>query len=757
MSDTEEMLIATRSRRSNAGNKMQKLLEQERKEMKERTAVLDDDEINLLFQEDEDDEEFTVDNKRKRDEDEEFSESNDESEEEEDEEAGERELQRQEKKKRKLAQKKKVPVIKKRQKEEAPSKPQYDQPSAESLLLKTRRTSKRSSVVANKLQVYEKLSQAEKKRKEIQERIRKHKQKQAEVEITQEDRLREAEETERINLLSLNKFKEQEISKKQTRMALHQRKKMDFKPGEMVIRILTTDWLINPLMEVEDREYWEQQLAKRHKKKKKYTRRKKGKTEGEEVNNVTSEDDKAINKSENVHEKKPNGIENSPDGENVSESRNLTQDGALPESQITITGQQPSEPVKDVITPIGSTKNAIPNHLESPSVNSQIDERINSSDTAGTEGNSATEGTNSKNTIQEEIKGTWEEIDGVHTEYDKIQRQPNSTSGKVITSMEELEEIGEKDPLLSCESDDVIGASPSNEKLDVEDRHHVESKKSTSFTEGSEHPPIKSEHDGDQNVQKQVSFASRDEIVLIDANVPPDRISPVTEHSADADHIKSEMEETPETDDPAEEKAVEFLEGPQQLVGRNFVTLYTYPEETPMVHDVRTYLFGPQWSRPLNSRSQEVELVAKITNNDRGMAWTDVINSPLIPDYSVLDKFSGFGEYDKTPSTEVVEETNKELELDIKTEAPTGVFFPNGVRKKCLITNRECQYFDPKNGVPYADVEAYKTIQELQDPIGEDGTTESPHPRFKWFGFARGGIYLDIQQRAANGVPEGFS
>lgn len=84
------------------------------------------------------------------------------------------------------------------------------------------------------------------------------------------------------------------------------------------------------------------------------------------------------------------------------------------------------------------------------------------------------------------------------------------------------------------------------------------------------------------------------------------------------------------------------------------------------------------------------------------------------------------------------------------------MFLPNGVRKKCLITNRECQYFDPKNGVPYADVEAYKIVQELQDPIGVDGSEDDPHPQFKWFGFARGGIYLDVLQKPAKGVPEGF-
>ena len=71
---------------------------------------------------------------------------------------------------------------------------------------------------------------------------------------------------------------------------------------------------------------------------------------------------------------------------------------------------------------------------------------------------------------------------------------------------------------------------------------------------------------------------------------------------------------------------------------------------------------------------------------------------------------------------------------------------PCGLRKKCLITNKNSQYFDPKNGIPYSDLEAYKIIQELQDPNGS----------FKWFGFKNGGIFLNVKQKPANGVPEGF-
>lgn len=64
-----EFIIQTRSRRSNAGNKLQKLLEQELRDIESTKRQIssykngnddDEDEIGLLFQEDEDDEDFEM-------------------------------------------------------------------------------------------------------------------------------------------------------------------------------------------------------------------------------------------------------------------------------------------------------------------------------------------------------------------------------------------------------------------------------------------------------------------------------------------------------------------------------------------------------------------------------------------------------------------------------------------------------------------------------------------------------------------------
>ncbi|KAM3164579.1 Vacuolar protein sorting-associated protein 72 [Lachancea thermotolerans] len=697
MSDSGEMLMASRSRRSNAGNKMQKLIDQERQELQERTAALDEDEINLLFQEEEGDEEFTADDKRRKDDDEVFSNSEDESDAEDDEEEGERELQQQERKKRKLSQKKKIPVVKKRPNIETAAKPQYEQPKAESLLLGSRRTSKRSSVVANKLQVYEKLAKAEKKRVQIQDRLRKSKANLAYVELTQEDRLRQAEETEKINLQSLNKFKEEEIYKKETRIALQLRKKAKFAMGEIMIRINTLGWRLTPLMEVEDRQFWEQQLSRRHKKKKKYTRRKKDKSteavsEGSKTvpdgTKETNQSPENEGKRETEHSKQPLPADSDSSDKLIAPK---LEDSKLEETETMSAAEESPEPAE-----------------------MKINEKSSHED----------------KTINEESDAVHEQTGSDHKDHDQ---STNSESKFEIPNKTEF-------AAENGEHTDVASRAGTPNALPIEELQSS--------------PVLSTEENENKSLPKQVSFAAENEVTKFDSSEPANTV-PSREQSVESELSRQTSKEPTEQDEEDETDASEIYEGPEQLVGRNFITLYAYPEENPKVHDVRPYIFGPQWMQPLNSRSENVETIAKIYNNQDESNWSDV-GSSLIPDLSALEKFPAFGEYDKKLSTEVAEETDTRLQLEIKTPAPAGVFLPNGIRKKCLITNRDCQYFDPKNGVPYADVEAYKTVQELQDPIGDGGSEEEPRPQYKWFGFARGGIFLDVRQKPAKGVPEGF-
>ena len=117
----------------------------------------------------------------------------------------------------------------------------------------------------------------------------------------------------------------------------------------------------------------------------------------------------------------------------------------------------------------------------------------------------------------------------------------------------------------------------------------------------------------------------------------------------------------------------------------------------------------------------------------------------VLPNLTFLDKFPQFGEFDKKIVNQSDVMNIKVKSFKITTEAPTGIYI-NNIKKHCFINNDDCQYFDPKLGIPYSDLTSYKVIQDIQNPDGN----------YKWFGFENGGIYLNVNQRPAKGVPEGF-
>ncbi|CAL9732609.1 vacuolar protein sorting-associated protein 72 [Monosporozyma unispora] len=716
-----EYLMNTRERRSNAGNRLQKLLEQEIKDTRARTEVLNDDDIDLLFQEDEDDQEFDLKSEQEEDNEQEgndedevdepttskkhtkhrrksiTSQSEDElnesdapsigkekqvndedlmlssdsdinaSDEDEDDEAGEKELQRQERLKKR---KKRVPtVIKKRvkidtstaEKLNKESHSVHEQYTAESLLTTSRRTSKRASAVANKLKVYNKLAKAEEKRKEIQEKLQRRKEKQEKThKLTQEDRLRIAEQTEKLNLLSLDKFKEQELSKKQTRLALQQRQKLKFKQDELIIDYLTTTWQTSPLVELEDYKYWNEQLQKREKKKKKkYSRRTK---------------------------------------------KQIEEDNA----------RALAEEKGEVYNPASST---LPD-------------------------------------IKQENEGTGEE-----TSSDAIS-EPKPSEPTSLEPTEETNKISSSDhnttPINEELSNDVI----------LEDQESpLLNSSSTVETSSKEEPKASKE----TSITKQVSFATQPQITMINTEEPPSAVETPKEATPDISnpsspdssltpvHLVAKTEPTEE-----EEKEVTIYEGPYQQVSKTFVTVYKFSTQNynHSSVDIPDYDFLPKSSTSLAKGKQNVEpevmqpiLRSKLgsTDDDPESLYDEqkvslpIIEASLIPDLKFLDGFPSFGEFDKKVTNQVDVEDIKVETIKITTKAPTGIYI-NNIKKHCFINNNDCQYFDPKLGVPYSDLASYKIIQDIQKPDGG----------YKWFGFENGGIYLSVDQKPAKGVPEGF-
>ena len=98
------------------------------------------------------------------------------------------------------------------------------------------------------------------------------------------------------------------------------------------------------------------------------------------------------------------------------------------------------------------------------------------------------------------------------------------------------------------------------------------------------------------------------------------------------------------------------------------------------------------------------------------------------------------------------DEENDSAEIVIQTEAPTGLYLPNGNKKVCMVSGTEVKYFDPSTGMPYSSVEVYRTLKLIElgqaEWLGLDATDNGPVD-----------LYLGFKGENAihaKGVPEGF-
>ncbi|KAL6948929.1 hypothetical protein ACO0QE_001408 [Hanseniaspora vineae] len=607
-----------RSRRANAGNKLQKLIEQERL-LTESTESLqnsfgagineedndNDDLVNLLFQgqEDAEDQDFSVNINENEDD---YFTDDDEESGSSDEEAGEKALQEEEKKKKKKkvqqqlaagkltsGSKNAVPVLRKRKTSALASSPESNQEglnkrkkisdellNPETLLSEERRTSSRKSVVANKLKVYKNLQEAEKARKELHERLKHLNEKKHVHVLTQEDRLREAKETEKLNLQSLNRFKELEDFNKQKRLLMQQRNKIKFQHDELVLTQLSCDWRMPPLMEVKDHEYWAEQIRKR-------------------------------------------------------ESKNKRR-----------------KPTKKSTTPTSAHANAEP----------------------------------------------LPEVEPLPTVDDLIKYD---LSPKLVDESKELHDIRVSAPL---EQNDL-------------DSTHQETKPSTTTEEGFE--------------------------------IEAGREGPLKE------------KQLPQFDDDGNL----VIEGPEQRISKNFITLFKYDDFDSQAITkpffVETMLgISPHLLQ--TKGKQSAQLASSFYDPEN---WETVVHSKRIGEVEpmhifkidLLDNeealcdrtmasFPRFGEFDKKFQVLETNETNVTEMIKLQTPAPTGLYLPNGQKKPCLIKGTSSQYFDPKFGVPYSDLDSYRLLQEMVQ-----------HPDlFKWYGLKNGGLLYNPSVKPASGVPEGF-
>lgn len=287
MEEIEESIIATRQRRSNAGNRLKSLLAAEEPLEDDEQIFLEiegddefdpdmqDDELEQVDSEDSDQEKwgegdmiasgqedndeyperetvFKGSKKRSRveqeEEDENFSSSSESSDHEEsDQEAGEKELQKQQRLEKRKKRRMELPFLRKKQSSAGTSAPDRKKSKsatansvllASNLLASARRVSKRASAVRNKEEVIQRLQEQEARRAQYVAPMIKKQQA-----LTQQERLEEAKITEQRNIASLNMYVEQEEIRRQKQRAAMQAKRV---PMRAIIRFVSSTRFIAP-------------------------------------------------------------------------------------------------------------------------------------------------------------------------------------------------------------------------------------------------------------------------------------------------------------------------------------------------------------------------------------------------------------------------------------------------------------------------------------------------------------------------------
>ncbi|KAK6203363.1 uncharacterized protein RJT21DRAFT_2707 [Scheffersomyces amazonensis] len=876
MSDDEDSLAVTRSRRANAGSRMKQLIELEAQSTEHLSQFVteDDENVNLLFQETANDEEFIdeeLDDEDLEDEDEEEQpngesgekkesrkrsrsdnegegegeedeeEDNDEEDDgpvvnsddvlsdsdlsmsDEDESEGEKELQKQER----LKKKRKKVIIPTIKKATITTKKTIPKPSkkthlvtSDSLLLSERRSSSRSAALESKHALVEKLKQSEQRRSQMAPVVRVKV-----VEKTQEERLAEAVETERVNVESLHRFREQEIFKKekQKQMFLSKRRKL-----RNVVRLVSQETYITPVEEIEYyKKMYEQNKRRR-------TGRKK-KTQGDEPEPYTMlygevDMDLPLVKQELEQQR----LEN----ERLEQERKEQE-----EKELKIKEEQKEdiveEKTEDQITEDQITEDQI---TEDQKVEGEKEEEKEEEDKKEDKKEEEQVIEDKKEVVKEQNE---EEQNEEERKEEKEEKEDHSNEAvpEQIKTENKIEDIETVDLVSADSSMDIDANGSSSIPKDVTEDDTIinetlavtedEGETAKSSQNGEAHETIESENsDQIQNGEaksetpikedtQEVSPPLEEADVNTSANghaslqengeITEDKTEEVTqangtdtsaqegspekkvkfadlpedvkeetasvdkEETASVDKEETsviEKEETPATDieTPVPEQEVkDIFEGPPQRVARNTIYLLDFEEDNRdmrlSVNNIKSILFGAESLLPASRRFKDVKTILKIgdTGNPYETTGKSEDNSVFEPVSKLTADDAIFDELRRLPRLGVKQDVIETVEdvvktedtaIVINTEAPTGLYLPNGNKKNCLISGTEVKYFDPSTGIPYSSVETYRLVKliesgqipwySLTEDMNDTGVVE---------------IYLgsrDGSVKHAKGVPQGF-
>ena len=561
------------------------------------------------------------------------------------------------------------------------------------------------------------------------------------VDLTQEEKLAEAIETEKANILSLQQFRDQEIVKKERQKQLLLLRKVQLKN---VIRMVSDERLITPLDEINEDRHMRELMNIRSRKK---LGRKKKVTNDSEVKRLPGEVDTELpivkqeleqKRIQEERESKSNQIEETAETTAVSqnddsneENKNIEIDNITPPSKESselseqvdvskeVTGESISNEEVETQTITEDDKNANPNISreatikENTASNSNqasendevIDNDLDNNDEKLTENDSVS---NSKPNVDAPIKEEQSSNDDLINESSKEDtNKPKDDDGETQAAIDSI--VSDEENLLNNKGDE------SNE--------------------------VKEE--------KRVKFADELEQEQREGTEPYD-----TNYSP----LDAEFEIIPET-----------FEGPPQRVARNTIYLIDFEEDKDPsykldIANIKAMLFGSQSLLPASRRFKDLKTILRIGEVENPYATVKQEKDELFEPVSELTEDNAmFDELKRLPKLGITQAVVEEIEEDtqeenapivLKTEAPTGIYLPNGNKKVCLISGTEVKYFDPSNGIPYSSVETYrflKTIEQGNVPwysIDEVDNDNGPVE-----------IYLgsrDGTEKHAKGVPEGF-
>ncbi|EGW30401.1 uncharacterized protein SPAPADRAFT_157381 [Spathaspora passalidarum NRRL Y-27907] len=738
----EESLIATRSRRANAGSRLKQLIEQEQQGLEDTSQFIteDDDNVNLLFQVEGEDEEFIEESEEEEEEEEEeegddgeegkqqeeadeeeesgsrkrrhpeedqdqddvFSDS-DLSESDSDQSEGEKELQRQERiKKRQLKKKRAIVPEIKTVKTQSPKKKPKRTPliTSDSLLMSQRRSSSRAAAVESKHALIEKLKESEERRAKYLSRTV-HKKKSRE--LTQQERLDEALETEKANVESLMRFREQEIVKKEKQRQLLLSKRIKL---QNIIRLVSKETFIYPIEEVKQaRKEYERNVRGRRKLGKKKMAQLAEEGELLVLPPFEIDQDLPLVKQEREKREEEERIrKEQEEKEREEEEKRKALEGDTEEAN---NGQD-----------VSSKEEPIPSEMD---VDHPVESEVVDVDVKPEQSENEIDNMEENESVSTEIK--------VEEGQDDIIPEPISEQVQQEEFSPDTQNKAEEE--INTEKDTIHEEEPTNED---QDKEKESPKPETDET-------IKDEATAEIKEEKRVKFA--DEIELEKEETPTP--TPIALHTSNN----------------------ETFEGPPQRVCRNTLYFLDFNEDKRELRlnfqNLKSILFGKQSLLPASRRFKEVKTILHIgkvepyahvkQESDDLFESVDKLTEEN-PIFDELKKLPRLGI--KQDVVETIEEDveQESAEINITTEAPTGIYLPNGNKKTCMISGTEVKYFDPSTGIPYSSVETYKLLKLI-----EQGQIPwlSLTPETNDTGIVE--IYLgsrDGSTKHAAGVPEGF-